>query len=169
MTYITELIFKKMIWIIPSLFLLSLVLCDMPSHCRNCACLKIEHFRKKLPLIKKTHATPVPIVLLPFSIQTPCGVVYFTKQLVCVSIEKEKNQPEQKFKKEANSCSYGFLFFSNETHTSCLVRYTTPQGVWIEKDKRTIWTGVACVFLIRGSFLRKCSIFKRAQFLNHCT
>jgi len=57
----------------------------------------------------------VPIVLLPFSIQTPCGVVYFTKQLVCVSIEKKKNQPEQKFKKEANFCSGWFFFFSIDT------------------------------------------------------
>ena len=94
---------------------------------RNCARLKIEHFRKKLPLIKKTHATPVPIVLLPFSIQTPCGVVYFTKQLVCVSIEKEKNQPEQKFKKEANFCSGWFFFFSIDTpinlnHAGCINR-----------------------------------------------
>ena len=47
------------------------------------------------PLIKKTHPTPVPNVRLSFSIQTACGIVFFTKQLVCVSLEKKRNQYEQ--------------------------------------------------------------------------
>ena len=39
---------------------------------------------------KKTPASPVPIVILSFSIQTACGIVFFTKQLVCVSLENKK-------------------------------------------------------------------------------
>ena len=46
-------------------------------------------------LIKKTPASPVQIVLLSFSIQTAFGIVFFTKQLVCVSLEKKRNQYEQ--------------------------------------------------------------------------
>jgi hypothetical protein len=49
----------------------------------------------KFPLIKKTHASPFPIVLLSFSIQTACGILFFTKQLVGVSLEKKRNQYEQ--------------------------------------------------------------------------
>jgi hypothetical protein len=46
-------------------------------------------------LIKKTIASPVPIVLLSFLIQTPCGILFFTKLLVGVSLEKKRNQSEQ--------------------------------------------------------------------------
>ena len=49
------------------------------------------------PLIKKTHALPVQIVFLSFSIQTACGIVFFTKQMVCLSLEKKINQYEQVF------------------------------------------------------------------------
>ena len=49
------------------------------------------------PFIKKTHALPVQIVLLSFSIQTACGKVFFTKQMVCLSLEKKINQYEQVF------------------------------------------------------------------------
>ena len=46
-------------------------------------------------LTKKTPASPVRIVLLSFSIETACGIVFSTKQLVCVSLEKKRNQYEQ--------------------------------------------------------------------------
>ena len=49
------------------------------------------------PSIKKTHALPVQIVLLSFSIQTACVKVLFTKQMVCLSLEKKINQYEQVF------------------------------------------------------------------------
>ena len=49
------------------------------------------------PLIKKTYALPVQIVLLSFSIQTAFGIVFFTKQIVCLSLEKKRNQYEQVF------------------------------------------------------------------------
>ena len=51
----------------------------------------MEQVHKKFPLIKKAHAKPVPIVLPSFSIQTACGIVFFSKQLVCASLEKKIN------------------------------------------------------------------------------
>ena len=53
------------------------------------------------------------------------------------------------------TCSYWFIFFSNETHTSCLVENTIPQAVSIEKDRRTIRTGDAGVFLVRYPKIQK--------------
>ena len=51
---------------------------------RKCARLKIEQFHKKLPLFKKTHAMPVSIVLISFSIQIPGVVSFFTELLIGV-------------------------------------------------------------------------------------
>ena len=58
-------------------------------------------------------------------------------------------------KRGAKTCSHWFLFFSNDAHPSCLVKNTTPHAVWIEKDRRTIGTGVGWVFLIRGPTIQK--------------
>ena len=46
-------------------------------------------------LIKKTPASPVPIVLLSFSIQTPSVISFVTKLLMGVSLKKKRNQYEQ--------------------------------------------------------------------------
>ena len=58
---------------------------------------------------------------------------------------------------EKGSQNLFILIFSssNETHTSCLVKNTIPQAVWIEKDRRTIGTGDESVFLIRGPTIQK--------------
>ena len=49
-------------------------------------------------------------------------------------------------RKGTKTCSYWFIFFSNERHTICLVKNTLPQAVWIEKDRKTI--GTADVFFL---------------------
>ena len=67
-------------------------------------------------------------------------------------------------KKGAKPCSYWFLFFSNEAHPWCLVKNTIPHAVWIERDRRTIGTGYAWAFLIRGNFLWTCSTFNVRSF-----
>ena len=58
-------------------------------------------------------------------------------------------------KRWANTCSDWFLFFSNQTPTSSLVKNNISQGVWIKKDRRTIGTGDAMVFLMRGPTIQK--------------
>jgi len=58
-------------------------------------------------------------------------------------------------KKGAKTCSYWFLFFFNETPISSLVKNDMTLGVWIEKDRRTIGTGDAGVFLIRYPTIQK--------------
>ena len=58
-------------------------------------------------------------------------------------------------KKGAKICSYWFLFFFNETPISSLVKNDMTLGVWIEKDRRTIGTGDAGVFLIRYPTIQK--------------
>jgi len=96
-----------------------------------------------------------------------------------VSIEKKKNQPEQKIKKEANFCSGWFFFFSIDTpinldQDGCINRKEKNQsehkfkkeanlcsppwiklmGVSIEKKKKTTQTGVG--FLIQNHFICDC-------------
>ena len=58
-------------------------------------------------------------------------------------------------KKGADTRSYWFLFFFNETPGSSLVKNGITLCVSIKKDRRAIWTEVARVFLIRGPTIQK--------------
>ena len=49
-------------------------------------------------------------------------------------------------KREPTPVHIDLFFSSNETPTSCLVKNTLPQAVWIEKDRKTI--GTADVFFL---------------------
>ena len=48
-----------------------------------------------------------------------------------------------------NSCSAWFLFFLIDASICYLVENNISQGVWIEKDRKTLGTGEPLVFLIR--------------------
>ena len=54
-----------------------------------------------------------------------------------VSIEKKKNQPEQKIKREANFCSGWFLFFSIDTPINL-----NQDGCINRKEQKSAWTEV---------------------------
>ena len=72
-------------------------------------------------------------------------------------------------KKGAKTCSYWFLFFFNETPISSLVKNDMTLGVWIEKDRRTIGTGDAGVFLIRYPTIQKKGTKTCSYWFQHVT
>ena len=126
-----------------------------------------EVFLKRCPTIQKKGAKTCSYWFLFFFNETPISSLVKNDMTLGVWIEKDRRTigtgdagvfliryPTIQ-KKGTKTCSYWFLFFSNKRHTICLVKNTIPQAVWIEKDKRTIWTGNAWVLLIRGVTVQK--------------
>ena len=119
------------------------------------------------PLINKTHALPVQIVLLSFSIQTACGIVFFTKQMVCLSLEKKRNQYEQVFvpffwivgylikKTPASPVPIVLLSFSIQTPSVISFFTKLMMGVSLKKKRNQYEQVLAPYFWIVGHLFKK--------------